>query len=218
MTLNESELKYIENLEIEVETLRTQGAKTLRDYGQSSFFSPQSETNLIQWQLDLNEELERIDHLLRGHVIKRDNDGNEYWAEAKDKEFMTLNDYGVQLLMNVISFYLNRNTILSNYDEETINWKIKDLGDEIADLIFLKYEEMGLDTPGKMKLFSITVLELVDTIHSAYLRAMHGGERESLRTARHVTQSDVLSMPQIKSHIDQPRRFSMFKPATWMKR
>ena len=94
--------------------------------------------------------------------------------------------------MNIMAFYLNRNTILSNYDEETINWKILDFGNELADLIFNRYEEMGMDTKQKIKMYPMIIKELVDTIHSTYLRAYHGGERESLRTARMVTQNQPL--------------------------
>ena len=42
--------------------------------------------------------------------------------------------------MNIVSFYINKNTLLSNFDEETIFWKVKDFGTELADLIFNRYE------------------------------------------------------------------------------
>ena len=48
--------------------------------------------------------------------------------------------------MNIMSFYLNRNTILSNYDETTINWKVYDFGYELVDLIFTRYEDMMFTT------------------------------------------------------------------------
>ncbi len=217
MALTGEEMDYMGDLEGEVSKLRRENSKMISNssLGQTSMFSQQSETNLIQWQLDLNEELERVEHLLKGDVIKRKENGDEYWAQNENDNHKPFNDHGVQLLMGIITFYLNRNTILANYDEETINWKVKDLGDEIADLIFLKHEEMGMNTLEKKKLYPIMVRQLVDTIHSAYLRALHGGERESLRTARYVTQSDsvqgdrVLPTPQ--------KKFSMFRPTTWQK-
>ncbi len=60
------------------------------------------------------------------------------------------------------------------------------------------------------------VQELVDTIHSAYLRALGGGERDSLRTARHVAQTEnpsLNSMPY--SPATSQRKFSLLKPTTW---
>ena len=89
--------------------------------------------------------------------------------------------------------YLNRNTILSNYSEDVINEKMMDFGYEITDLFFLKYESMGLDNIEKRKLYPMLVRQLIDTVHSSYLRALHGGERESLREARHITQSDNIA-------------------------
>ena len=218
MTLTDNEISYIENLEKQVDGLRIQNSTNSNIAGQRSMFNSEHQGNLIQFQLSLDDELERIDHLLRGHYIKRDGKGNEYWAEDIKDDLRPFNDYGVQLLMNMISFYLNRNTILSNYSEDMINWKIKDLGDEIADLIYMKYEEMGMDTREKRKMYPMIVRELVDTIHSTYLRAMNGGERESLRTARHVTQSDALNLGNQNRIPVPPKKMSLFKPSTWSSR
>lgn len=185
---------------------------------QTSIFGGINDQNLIQWQLDLKEELERIDHLLRGHILKRDKDGNEVYMEPEDNTLKPFNDFGVQLLLNIISFYLNRNTILSNYDEEMINWKMKDLGDEITDIIFMKYEEMGMDTKSKRKMYPLIVRELVDTVHSAYLRALNGGERDSLRTARTVSQTEPMGQQQAFPMSAGPqRKFSLFKPTSWIR-
>ena len=151
--MNEEEQRYIARVENELENERLNVSQARKEYGQISMYSSQENTNLIQWQLDLREELERLDHLLRGHLIVRDATGNEYWDEPKDTDMKPFNDNGVQLIMNVISFYLNRNTILSNYDEKWINIKMTDLSTEMADLILLKYEEMGMDTHDKRKLF-----------------------------------------------------------------
>jgi hypothetical protein len=164
-------------------------------------------------------------------------------------------DFGVGEIMRILSMYLNRNTILSNYDEPTINVKVFDFGTELADLIFLKYElmfttltmnecfqkvfrtdleivpiekdnQIGADgwaikmkdrksgivvlkelTPEQMtqvlrefklqqlekrKLYPIIVRQIVDTVHSAYLRALNGGERQSLHEQRSVSQNETI--------------------------
>jgi len=213
--MNTEEQAYMQNLENEAQLLKMDNSKLQKAYGESSMFSSQEHGNLVEYQLDLKEEMERIDHLLRGHVIKRDDEGNENWVEPADTKFKPFNDYGVQLIMNVIQFYMNRNTILSNYDLVTINIKMKDLGDELADLIYMKYEEMGMDTHEKKKLFSIIVRQLVDTIHSAYLRALNGGERESLRTARHVSQSiNPMGAPMNQAQ-QKGGGFKWHRPGTW---
>lgn len=172
----------------------------------ASMFAYQDSENLIKWQLELDSILERIEHMLRGDKITFIQ-GNMQWSKTDDVKEKILNDFGVAEVMRILSMYLNRNTILSNYDEETINWKVLDFGYEISDLFFLKYEAMGLDTLEKRKLYPILVRQLVDVVHSAYLRALHGGERESLREARHITQSDQMN-PQgvVVNNMGQPRQ------------
>jgi hypothetical protein len=197
----------------QLEQMKAEETAGLHHLGQSSIFGNTNEQNLIQYQLDLREELERIDHLLRGHQLKYDTDGSLRWVEATDDSMKPFNDKGVQIIMNIIQFYLNRNTILSNYSEDMINWKMMDLGDELADLIYMKYEEMGMNTSEKRKLYPVIVREIVDCVHSAYLRAMAGGERESLRTARSVVQNDQMNK---QEHYPNPKKqFSVFKPTTW---
>lgn len=206
----------LEQYQRQLDQMKSEETAGLHQIGQSSIFGSNDEQNLIQYQLDLKEELERIDHILRGHELKYDTDGNLKWFEPTDDSMRPFNDKGVQIIMNIISFYLNRNTLLSNYTDDMINWKMKDLGDEIADLIFMKYEEMGMTTAEKKKLYPMMVRQVVDAVHSAYLRAMAGGERESLRTARSVVQND--SMNRAENYPNpKTNNFSVFKPTTWGK-
>ena len=119
---------YLKQLDDENKNLHLENSQLKREVGHTSIFAGAINENLIQYQLDLSEEKEKIDHLLRGHVIKRDQLGTEYWSEPDDPTSKSLTNYGVERLMNVINFYLSRNIILSNYDQETIDNKMKDLG------------------------------------------------------------------------------------------
>lgn len=163
-----------------------------RSYASQTLISGGSpQDNLIKWQLELDSILERVEHMLRGDKPRFIN-GNLIFVPATDDKEKILNDFGVGEVMRILSMYLNRNTILSNYDEETINYKVFDFGHEIADLFFLKYEDMGLNTLEKRKLYPMIIRELVDTVHSAYLRALHGGERQSLHESRNVSQQETI--------------------------
>tara|TARA_R110002033_G_scaffold33711_1_gene71135 strand:+ start:106 stop:807 length:702 start_codon:yes stop_codon:yes gene_type:complete len=185
--------------------------------------------NLIKFQLDLKEDMDRLYHLLKGDRIGYDDNGDIVYLPQEDPDLIPFSDFGVQLIMNVMSFYLNRNTLLSNYDEKTINWKVYDVGIELSDLIFNKYEVMMNTSPSKdpveikehlrekIKLYPMIIRELVDTIHSAYLRSLHGGERESLRTARTVTQNEPLGNMMNTNRSPQPiqRKTRLWNPSTW---
>lgn len=196
----------------------------------SLFNNDEQQDNLIRWQLDLKEDLDRIYHLLKGDSIGYDDEGNIAYLEQQNPDLMPFNKFGVDLLMQIMSFYLNRNTILSNYGEDTIRWKVKDFGDEVTDLIFNRYEDMMVTIPDKdvdvikehlrekIKLYPMIVRELVDTVHSAYLRALNGGERESLRTARTVTQSEPLGMGgrmPMGNMPQQPMKSKWYSPGSW---
>jgi len=158
----------------------------------NTMVSGMNQENLIKWQLELDSILERIEHILRGDKPKMEN-GNLIFVSPDKDDDKIFNDYGVSEIMRILTMYLNRNTILSNYDENTIKWKVLDFGVEVSDLIFLKYEDMGLNTLEKRKRYPMIVRELVDTIHSSFLRALNGGERDSLRQARHITQTEPLN-------------------------
>ncbi len=173
----------------------------------------QNQDNLIKWQLELDSILERVEHMLRGDKPEFIN-GNLIFVPPKDPKHIVLNDFGVSEIMRVLSMYVNRNTILSNYDEDTINWKVFDFGNEITDLFYLKYESMGLGSLEKRKLYPILVRELVDFVHSAYLRALHGGERTALREARQVTQSEIVN-PMMQSGQMPGQRGILSKMMPW---
>lgn len=137
---NEQVNEYLEQLESELEAERGR-SRQVYNANQSMFGLP-TDNNLIEYQLDLREILDRIYHLLKGHQIKEDAQGNIIYSDPIDSNMIVFNDFGVDLIMNIMSFYLNRNTLLSNYDEETINWKVLDFGNELVDLIHNKYELM----------------------------------------------------------------------------
>lgn len=138
MTPEEEQMTLIMQKQLESEQLRRMTAEN--NASRSSAFSGPKDPNLMQEQLDLTDILDRIHHLLSGHVIVRDFEGNEIWAEPNDDRLKILSDYGVKQIMNIIQFYINKNTLLSNYDEETIYWKVRDFGIELTDLIFNRYE------------------------------------------------------------------------------
>jgi len=207
---------YIE--ELQEELLKNQANAPLGNLSSGSMFGMRPDPNLIEFQLELDNILERIEHLLKGDILSTDNDGNVVYKQMENKDDKVFNDYGVQFLMNIMSFYLNRNTILSNYTEIRINQILYDFGYEITDQIWMNCEKMGMDTKEKRKRYTIIVMELTHTVESAYNRALGGGERESLRTARTVTQSadNYGGMRQSPMMPAQPKK-SIFRPATWLK-
>jgi hypothetical protein len=101
------------------------------------------ERGMLEEQLDVNEILDNIHNLLRGYVLKNDPETNRtVWEPPKNEDMIILTDYGVNYIMGAVQWYLNKNTLLSNYDEETIWVKMEDFGITIADNLFMEYDKM----------------------------------------------------------------------------
>jgi len=101
------------------------------------------EKSILREQLDLSDELDTIEHLLRGHVLRDDkNTGMRKWADPEDPDMIILTEHGIYLIMNTIMFYINKNTLLSNYDGDTINKKMEDFAETLNDTIFMEYEKV----------------------------------------------------------------------------
>lgn len=99
----------------------------------------------ISEQLNLDDQLEKIGYLLKGYVYELDKTtGEKEWVEPENNEMKILSDYGVHLIKNVIQFYLNKNTLLSNYDNEMINGKMEDFSNSLNDDIFMEYDKVFL--------------------------------------------------------------------------
>lgn len=181
-----------------------------------SNYGANSDGNLIVYQLEMDNILEKIEHLLKGDIIKSDEEGNMFYTAPTDTGLIVLNEYGVQLIINTISFYLNRNTILSSYDDERIAEILRDLGDELTDLVLCNYQKMGMDSMQKKSRYPILIINVLHIIESAYNRSLAGGERDSLRTGRIVTQNEgsgrAMAMPYAQN---KGQKFSVFNPDSW---
>lgn len=181
-----------------------------RSQAQTSPFAITSSENIIKWQLELDNILERMEHMLKNDRIVFDK-GHVIWKATKDPTERVFNDRGVNEIMKILAMYLNRNTILADYDQQDINDIVYDAGVEISDLIYMKYQDMGMDTAEKRKLYPIIHRILVDNIRNAYQRALHGGERRSLREARQVSQIEQLTPQNIAL-----KERGMLNPARYM--
>ena len=114
----------------------------LTQQAQQDYMIQEQEKSMIREQLDLNEELETIKNLLKGNILEQQPNGETVWVPPIDKEMIILSDYGIHLVMNTIRFYINKDTLLSNYDEETINQKMEDFACDLNDTIFMEYEKV----------------------------------------------------------------------------
>lgn len=142
MGLTKEEVTYLEQKEEENRMLVAQNQNSQITQSQQAMASQEQDPNSLIVQLDLSNELKVIENLLRGNILKIDEQGIERWEEPTNQDLIILSDYGIHLIMNTISFYINKNTLLSNYDDETINKKMEDFSCDLADTIFMEYEKV----------------------------------------------------------------------------
>jgi len=215
---------FLKSLQQEAEALRTKN-NALNTALSTTSYQGQEDANLIQYQVDTGEMLGKIEHFLRGEYITMDGEGNEFWSQPKKiinengkdievpaTELILFNDYGVNSIMSILGNYIDKNTILSFYDEMRINEICADLGDELANFIFCNYEIMGMDTGFKKTRFQLVVLNILHIVESAYRRALRGKTMEDLNSSKIFTQVDSLGQ---RNNAPTKKKFNPFKPNTW---
>jgi len=151
-----------------------------RANSQTSAFSTGRMDDIARYQLELNDLLEQTEHILKGDIVVWKN-GSKIWDANPKPEKNPLNKEGIRKIMLDLQNYINRHIILGDYEEDDINSIMKDYGKKVNDLIFMKYEEMGMDTEEKRQEYASLVMNVVNLVYGSYARAKDGGERRSLR-------------------------------------
>ena len=183
-----------------------------------SSFGAKPSDDIARWQLELNDILEKAEHTLRGDVVKFENQ-QLIWTDNPTPENNTLNANGVQICMKFLSMYVNRHTILADYTDEELRYKVLDCGKRFNNLIFLKSDEMGMDTEEKRKEYASLVGAMTDMVHSAYSRAKDGRERESYRKMISVQASSnggMMGGGGVNINTGQPKTRGLLNPMRYI--
>lgn len=160
----------IDNLSL-VSAAANTNAMTAQNQQQQYIFE-EKERGLVEIQLEVDTIKEEIYHLLKQDQY-RIKGGIGDWVEMEDKKTRTLSDWGVERIMQIIHFYINKNTLLSNFDEDQIKRLMLRFMKEVNDLVLLKYQVLfrqptfeeckeiineRINNRVKMKMFSAEIL------------------------------------------------------------
>ncbi len=204
--------------EIEKEDLQTSAGNVQSNTSigsKTSAFSTKQMGDIASFQLELNDLLEQTEHILKGDIIVTIDD-KRVWKDNPDPKNNPLNEEGVRKIMLQLQTYVNRHIILGDYDKQDINRILKGYGKNVSNFIFMKYEEMGMDTEQKRQEYVLIVENIVNLVYASYKRAEDGGERRSLREMINVQQTHqtagagvtVNAMPQQKTRgVLNPMRY-----------
>jgi len=172
-----------------------------------SSFGSRASDDIARWQLELNDILEKAEHVLKDDVVIFEN-GQLIWKDNPHPETNCMTKEGVRICMKLLSMYVNRNTILADYTDEEVRYKVLDFGKRFNNLVFLKYDDMGMDNEEKRKEYASLVGSMTDIVHSCYSRAKDGRERESYRKMISVSQASSGGMmgAGVTVNAQQPQR------------
>jgi hypothetical protein len=124
----------------------------------------------------------------------------DFGRELNDLFFMKYEEMGLTVTFEQAfqRLFETQDKLIFSNDKQKIKVAIKtrngmyqflELSDEQTTDIELERQKLALE---KRKNYPMLIREIVDIIHSAYKRALEGGERRSLREARSVTQTEPL--------------------------
>ena len=208
-------LEALETSEREKKELQNKNTE-YQSFISNSSFNNAEEGNQRQWQLEVEDVLDKIEHFLKGDAIVTDAEGNTFYQEQKDKDLVILNKYGVNSVMQILGNYVNRNHMLSFYDEDRINEIMSDIGDELAKFIFCNYEKMGMDTEFKKSRYILLVMSILHIIESTYRRALRGETARLNNTDIKILQTDNMGLNKMQQpQIPIKKKWNPLKPSTW---
>ena len=81
--------------------------------------------------------------MIKGYSLEPDDKtGKLVWKAPEDKNMVIFSPYGIHLIRNTICWYLNKNLLLSNFDEETIKKKMLKFTNDLIDTISAEYNKV----------------------------------------------------------------------------
>ncbi len=202
---------YIGQLETENKELRGKYAQAVTDV--SALGTTSKQENLIQYQIENIELLDKLEHFYRGEYLGVLESGDTGWVKPKDETQIPLNDFGVSAMMEIVSKYIDKNTTLSYYSEMRIYEIMADLGDELVLFVLSNYEKMGMSDKFRKTKFRLLIVTTLHMVESTYRKAIGGKTIEEINQSRIITQSDLVGqrgLPQVQS-----RKFNILNPRSW---
>ncbi len=118
----------------------TQGNAIANQTNNLQYQMEEQEQNLAEAQLDCEATLDRIRHLLQQDVLKSNDEGMITWKGIEDAKKRIFTEEGVDRIMQVMYSYINKETLLSNFDVDQIKQRMLEFSLALSALLFMKYE------------------------------------------------------------------------------
>lgn len=129
-----------DNLARSVDLANAVGQQSAESQKQQYYFQEENKS-IAEMQLEVEGILNKCYHLLRQDRIKI-NKGSEEWEAVPDEKKRVLTDEGVDRIMQVMAFYINKENLLSNFDEIMIPRIMRTFRFSLNANFFMKYQEL----------------------------------------------------------------------------
>jgi len=106
----------------------------------AQYYMQEQEKGIVDVQLEVDSIKTDVYNLIKQNVLTTDENGKVDWVPLKDQKQRILSDWGVDRIMQTIHFYVNKNSLLSNFSEDQINRIMLRFVCELNDLVLLKYQ------------------------------------------------------------------------------
>jgi len=126
--------------QIGLHTQTNQGTLLANQTKQLQYQMDETEKNLAETQLDCEDTLSRIYHLLKQDILSPNEEGVLEWQEIKDEKKRVLTEEGVEKIMQIMQSYINKETLLSNFDDKMIARRMLEFSLSLSAVLFMKYE------------------------------------------------------------------------------
>ena len=109
----------------------------------AQYYLEEKEKGIIDVQLEVDSIKQEIYHLLKQDSFQLNEETKKTsWIPLKNLSERTLTDWGVERLMQLIHFYINKNNLLTNFSEQQVNRIMLTFMKEVNDLVLLKYQNL----------------------------------------------------------------------------
>ena len=88
---------------------------------QQQYVMQEQERSMFEAQTECETTLNKLYHQLSQDIFKINNQGEVEWSPIGDDKKRRLTDDGVNRIIELMSFYVNKENLLSNFNEDQIN-------------------------------------------------------------------------------------------------
>jgi hypothetical protein len=134
--------------------------------------------DFMQWLFNFKDQVVTpLVHIWRGE----EEDGNGNWIKHNDG-LVIMNEKGITWCSSFISSFINPVYVVSNYDENNMNWTMRKVGRITINSLCRRYEEFELK---KIDIPRVSI-EIVSKVHAILLGARGDGFRMFFTKTHHI--------------------------------